>query len=175
MKEQILLKGTFLIAIVSISLACKQVIANENNLVNYTEINAMNQPNDRALSKSVKVVISQLVAREEIRSPSGIPPQLDRDIGFASVFLSLENYRETNKIVTIQNVEIQNASDSKMKHFDFKPRLIELKPLENSIVDIHLRNKTGYDGKYLVKVIVTYKIDGIIETIESKAVEVNRH
>ena len=105
----------------------------------------------------------------------GIPPQGNRDIGFATVFVSLENHDLKNQTVIIKKIEVRNVSDRKLQSFSFQPKQIELKPLENSVIDIHLTNKIGYAGKDQVKAIITYQIGEEVNKIESEAVDVDRH
>lgn len=57
----------------------------------------------------------------------------------------------------------------------FESKQVELKPLENSVIDIHLTNKTGYLGQERVKALVTYQIGNQMEKIESEAVDIGRH
>ena len=118
---------------------------------------------------------SPLLAWTQITPPNGVPIEPNRDIGFASVFLILENHQETNQTVTIQNIEIRNISDNQLQHFRSEAKQIDLKPLENSVIDIHLTNKTGYVGQDRVKAIVTYQIGKEVNIIESEPVEVDRH
>ncbi len=138
--------------------------------------------NGQPLPKQESTIFSEhvmtkvsLLSMEENLPPIGIPPQPNRDIGFATVFLSLENHQEQNQRVTIQKIEIQNASDNQSQPFHFERRQIELKPLENSMINIELSNKTGYVGQDLVKAIVTYQIGGEVNVIESEPVAVDRH
>jgi hypothetical protein len=178
MKGKLLLKATLLACIISISLACKQRIANESSFGRDEASNsasAVNQQRDKKMSELVKVIISQLIAREEIRPPLGISPQPNRDIGFASIFVNLENHQDINQSVTIQKIEIRNIGDNRLQFFTFESRRIELKPLENSVIDIQLTNKTGYVGQGKVKAIVTYQVGNQVEKIESEVVDIDRH
>lgn len=148
------------------------------NSCNYLPRDFHSQPSSHLQSKAVnkKVMIKiSLLSQENKLPPLGIPPQKNRDIGFATVFVSLENHDLKNKTVIIKNIEVRNVSDQKLQSFRFKPKKIELKPLENSVIDIHLTNKTGYSGKDRVKAIITYQIGEEVNKIESQAVEVNRH
>jgi hypothetical protein len=125
--------------------------------------------------KNILVKVTSLIAREEKTPPIGMPTQKNRDIGFASVFLSLENHVEKNKIVMIQKIEIRNLVNGKSQSFNFKPKRIELKPLENSQVAFHLTNKTGYSGQDKVKALITYQIGEEVKKIESQPVEIDKH
>jgi len=177
MRKKRLLAGVILGFLTATSLLYSQVIAKENN-PHQTKMNqTMNLKQTNQMADQIQVVakISQLLATEEIRPPLGVKPDPTRDIGFASVFLSLENHQETNQTITIQNIEIRNVSDNQLQDFSFESKEIELKPLENSVIDIHLTNKTGYLGQDQVKAIVTYQIGDQVYTIESEFVEVDRH
>ena len=128
----------------------------------------------KAVNKKVMIKVS-LLSQENKLPPLGIPPQPNRDIGFATVFVSLENHQMKNQTVIIKKIEVRNVSDRKLQSFSFQPKRIELKPLENSVIDIHLTNKIGYSGKDRVKAIITYQIGEEVNKIESEAVEVDRH
>jgi hypothetical protein len=131
---------------------------------------------ETAMSDQTVVSIKsiRLLVREERISPPGIPPQANRDIGFASVFIHLENHCEENVTFVIQKIEIRNVSDGRLQAFSQPPQEIQLKPLEISEVVFHLTNKTGYSGQDKVKAIVTYQIGDRVNVIESEPVEVNR-
>jgi hypothetical protein len=115
-----------------------------------------------------------LIAREQNRPPLGVPVDPQRNIGFASVFVRLENPQANPITVTITNVEIRNLADGKLQNFKQPPQKINLKPLENSEVVFQLANKTGYIGKDKVKVVVIYKIGKKTSIIESESVEISR-
>lgn len=148
------------------------------NSCNYLPRDLYSQPSShlqsQAVNKKVMIKVS-LLSQENKLPPLGIPPQKNRDIGFATVFVNLENHDLKNKTVIIKNIEVRNLSDHKLQSFSFQPKQIELKPLENSVIDIHLTNKTGYSGKDRVKAIITYQIGEEVNKIESQAVEVDRH
>ena len=114
--------------------------------------------------------------------PKGVRPQPNRDIGFASVFLRIENTKEENTILTIKNVEIRNASDGTVQAFSRPPQEIHsipeeirLTPLANAEIGFHFTNKTGYLGQDKVRAIVTYQIGEQVSVVMSDPVEVNRH
>lgn len=177
-RNKILIGKIILGYLVAMFLVYSQVITQESNLFEATATNQTIKAkniNSMPDSTHVSIKVSQLIAREELRSPLGVSSQTNRDIGFASVFLSLENHQETNQSIIIQNVEILNISDRQLQSFTFEPKKIELKPLENSVIDIHTTNKTGYIGQDRVKAIVTYQIGDHINVIESKSVEIDRH
>ena len=148
------------------------------HIVNSEQDSSLNQDNLTKINQSqedMNIININLIAQEAIRPPLGVIPQTNRDIGFATVFLQLENPQQTNLNIFLKNIEIRNVSDRQLQAFHFSPQEIQLKPLENSTIDIHLANKIGYVGKDLVKAIVTYQIGKQVNTIESEAVEVDLH
>ncbi|WP_339376459.1 hypothetical protein [Calothrix sp. NIES-2098] len=124
--------------------------------------------NNNSLIKKVT-----LIARQENLPTLGIPDAPQRNIGFASVFIYLENPQLNTVIVKIRKVEICNLLDGKLQNFQSQYKEIELKPLENSEIAIKLANKSGYAVHDRVKAVVTYDINNQSNTIESEAVTVN--
>lgn len=114
-----------------------------------------------------------LLAREETVPPLGVTVDPQRNIGFASVFLRLENPQASPITVTITKVEIRNISDNQLQDFHQLPQEIHLKPLENSEIVFNLTNKHGYIGKDQVKAVVTYQVADQTSMIESDTVEIN--
>jgi len=133
------------------------------------------------LQKEIKLPVNKtmmkvsLIAREEKLPPIGAKPDANRDIGFATVFLNLENHQEKNQTIIIQNVEIYSITDHQLQPFTFASKQIELRPLENAMIDMHLSNKIGYCGKEQVKAVVTYQIGDHLVKVESESVDVERH
>jgi hypothetical protein len=123
-----------------------------------------------------KIMIKvSLIAREEKLPSIGIRPDANRDIGFATVFLNLENHQEKNQTIIIQNIEIYSIADNQLQPFVFTSKQIELRPLENAMIDMHLTNKAGYLGQGRFKAVVTYKIGDRLDEVESESVDVERH
>jgi hypothetical protein len=147
------------------------------NVLAGTSSNSFNAPvsmtdkTDRTPSiKSVK-----LQAREDQHGfRTGQPSKRDRDIGFADVFLWLENPQEVNTRLVIQRIEIRDALTGKVHLASTRPQEILLGPLENSVNDFHLTNKSGYSGGGKVKAVVIYQIGDRVTLIESSPVEVDR-
>jgi hypothetical protein len=135
------------------------------------DINIMNE----SKIENIRILVSQFIATEENLQPLGINTQRDRDIGFASVFIRLENNINSNQVVTIQNLEVVNVNDGKLQPFDFRPQQIHLNPLEYATLDLHLTNKTGYVGQDKVKAIVTYQIGDQVNIAESAPVAIDRY
>ncbi|NMF59612.1 hypothetical protein [Pseudanabaena yagii] len=124
----------------------------------------------------IKIMLkTSLMAREENLPSIGVRPDTNRDIGFATVLLTLENHQEKNQKIIIQNIEIYSVADNQLQPFAFTSKQIELRPLENAMIDMHLTNKTGYLGQGRVKAVVTYQIDDQLDKVESESVNVERH
>ncbi|MFZ4641322.1 MAG: hypothetical protein ACOYMP_13095 [Nodosilinea sp.] len=137
---------------------------------------AVTPPPPQAVKLSTQAVITKvtLLPREEKLPAIGVSPASNRDIGFATVFLSLENHHEQKQTITIQKIEIQSGSGRQVQPFAFEARQIELKPLENSVIDVHLTNKTGYLGGEAVKAVVTYQVGNQVQMMGSEVVDVDR-
>lgn len=124
--------------------------------------------------KNISISEVTLQAREEKKLPLGATPNPNRNIGFASVFIRLENPHEADVNLTIKNIEIRNTSDKKVQMAQSSPQEILLKPLENSEEVFRLTNKTGYSKNNKVKAVITYQIGEQEEIIESKPTEIER-
>jgi len=124
----------------------------------------------------IKIMLkTSLIAREEKLPAIGIRPDTNRDIGFATVLLTLENHQEKNQTIIIQNIEIYSVADNQLQPFAFTSKQIDLKPLENAMIDLHLTNKTGYLGQGRVKAVVTYQIGARLDKVESESIDVELH
>lgn len=124
---------------------------------------------DGLLIKSVT-----LQARDEGSLPIGVTPDPNRDIGFATVFMHLENHTEANVKLTIEHIEIRNTSNGEVQLKMFSPQTIVLHPLEYSEEVFQLTNKTGYSSHNRVKAVINYQVGEQVSTIESAPVEVER-
>ena len=167
MKIQFLLRFVILLGLVETITACGVL----STYANY-QSDSLPAPTMNSNKSLVKKVI--LIAREENLPPLGVPIDPQRNIGFASVFLRLENPQLTSVTVRVTKVEIRSLSNGDLQSFQQSLQEIQLKPLENSEVVLQLTNKSGYIGRDQVKAIVTYKIAEEISIIESEAVEVSR-
>jgi len=122
----------------------------------------------------VTVTVS-LAAKEDTLAPLGIPPKPDRDLAFATVFVTLANQRETNQSVTLHTLEIRTEPEQQREPFAFMPRTVELKPLEHAVLDIHLRKPTVFLAKDRVKAMLRYQVGpGAVQTVASEAVAIER-
>jgi hypothetical protein len=159
-----------LLMVIATSTSCRHALFAQANNVEQTPVGETN------MSSATDLFIRRVTlrAREEKRPPLGVPPQLNRDIGFASVFLKIENLTEANATLRVDKIEIRNASNSHLQAFSYSPQDIHLKPLEHSEIVFHLTNKTGYSGQDNVKAVVTYQTAGQVSVVESEPVEVKR-
>jgi hypothetical protein len=98
-----------------------------------------------------------LLAREELYPPSGTLPQRDRPIGFASVFLSLENPELEDVVIVLEAIEVRSLGNERQS-FEFSPTEIRLRPLERSELVFHLSNSVGYTRHEPMQAIATYRV-----------------
>lgn len=126
-------------------------------------------------STNVSIKILTLLAREERKPPVGVSPAANRDIGFASVFLRLENTNKEDATLIVKTIQIQNIADNSIQMASKSPQSIHLKPLENLENAFHLTNKTGYSGQDKVKAVIIYQLGDQVQVIESIPVKVKRH
>ena len=115
-----------------------------------------------------------LQAREEKNPPVGQPLSTDRNIGFADIFLQLENHREVPAVVLIEKIQIQAVTTGRVYMALTAPQTIHLRPLEYSAQDFHLTNKTGFAGQGAIQAIVTLNIADQSITLTSPALSVDR-
>ncbi|NJP12415.1 MAG: hypothetical protein HC866_25555 [Leptolyngbyaceae cyanobacterium RU_5_1] len=115
-----------------------------------------------------------LIAREERFPPVGESPKRDRDIGFASIFLRLENDTQADATVVIQRIELRGLPDNAVQMVTSVSQTIHLKPLEYAVHAVHLSNKRGYSKQNLVQAVVTYQSNGQVRAIASTPVEITR-
>lgn len=124
-----------------------------------------------------------LQVREERRAPIGLAtttgsssrqPPIDRYIGFANVFLTLTNPEHHDTTIVIRRIEIRDVKTEAVYLTTPSPTVIRLRPLENSVNDVHLMNKTGLPGHEPVKAVVYYEIEHRPGIIESQPVAVTR-
>jgi hypothetical protein len=122
----------------------------------------------------VTVTVS-LAAKEDTLPPLGLPPKPDRDLAFATVFVTLANQLETNQSVTLHALEIRTEPGQQPDPFAFTPQTVELKPLEHAVLDIQLRKPTLFLAKDRVKATVRYQVGpGPVLTVASEAVAIER-
>lgn len=130
---------------------------------------------DSAMIFTTNVSIQNITlnAREDRLPPLGKPIDHDRNIGFADVFLKIENPKQEPITLVIHSIEIQD-SNSAVQLASQSPQEFHLKPLENSVNDFHLTNKTGYLTQGKVKAVINYQIAGVTHIAESSLVEISR-
>lgn len=133
-----------------------------------------NDPTAMHMTNGIAIANVTLTARDERHLPPGQRPTSDRDIGFADVFVQLQNTTEQTATVIIQSIEIRNAFGGRVQLISQTPQTVHLHPLENSSLDFHLTNKTGYSRGDRVKAVIHYQIQDQIQTIESAPVVIER-
>lgn len=116
-----------------------------------------------------------LDAREEQQLPPGQPPTANRDIGFAAVFVQLENTQNADISLNVQKIEIRDAGSGSVQLATTSPQVIRLRPLENAVNDFHLTNRRGYRQGDRVKAVITLQANGETRVIESDTVVVERY
>lgn len=170
MSDEIERVKLFVLLTLAISTACSSARLTG---VNHLQVSANS---DTAMISTTNISIKSvtLLAREERMPPDGASHQQNRDIGFASVFLRLENLKQEDVHLTIRSIEIQNTVDGKVQLVSSSPQEILLRPLENSELAFHLTNKTGYSSLGKVKAVLTYQMGESVGTLESRPVEVER-
>ena len=165
------LSKLFFFLVLTTCTACSPIRFSSTSNLPTNFMKEMNMP----ITENLPIKNITLVPREERIPPKGVSPHPNRDIGFADVFVHLENSQETIIKIKIQKIEIRNASDSKLQDFSFVPQTVELKPLENSELVFHLSNKTGYVGQDKVKAVLAYQVKNQVRVIESEPVTVNNN
>jgi hypothetical protein len=157
-----------------IAIACFLQSANAaNKPVKKTTVNKTNKCT-MSSTQGIVVKTVNLISTEEKKPPIGTTVKPNRDIGFASVFLSLENQNLADANFVIKSIEIRNVSDNSLQNFQSICETVKLKPLENSTVAFNLTNKTGYKTNGKVKAIIKYQLGSQIKKVESPAVEVDK-
>ena len=126
------------------------------------------------IQSNISIKITNFSAREEKRPPVGTPSEANRDIGFASLFLRIDNIKEENASLTIKSIQIQNVTTGNIQMATYSSQEVSLKPLENSEKVFHLTNQTGYTEQGQVKAIITYQIENQVLVIESSPEKVDR-
>lgn len=116
-----------------------------------------------------------LMAREEKTPPPGQPVTPDRPIGFAAVFLQIENPTQEAMTVVIEKIQIRDALTGQVKIESEAPQSVHLRPLENSTNDFHLTSRVGYGVGDHLKAVVTYQVNGQRQVIESGPIAIERH
>ncbi len=116
-----------------------------------------------------------LDAREEQQLPPGQSPTANREIGFAAVFVQLENTQNAEISLNIQKIEIRDAVSGSVQLATTSPQVIRLRPLENAVNDFHLTNRIGYRRGDRVKAVITLQVNGETRVIESDTVVVERY
>ncbi len=134
---------------------------------------AMNRP--AASTQLLDVTLFKsltLIAQQEAQLPDGAIDSPDRPIGFASIFLTLENPSDRIQTLELLKVEVIAMDNGSIQLSSDETQIIKLMPLENAVLDVQLNNLEGYGTEGEVKAIATYRIHETVHSIESTAVEV---
>jgi hypothetical protein len=136
----------------------------------------IHSPRDAAMTMTktgINIHQVNLIAWEEKSLPLGSKPDPQREIGFASVVIALENRSQHLVPVTIQQVQVRNLFGVQLTAT--QPITLALRPLERVDYPIRLTNKTGFSGFGQVRAIATLNINGETQVVESDAIAVQRH
>lgn len=130
-------------------------------------------PNEVLMSSnSVAIKAVRLIAKEQRKPLIGQLPTSNRDIGFATVFLTIENQAQEDANLVIEHIQIEDAKSASVQLENQGQIEVRLKPLENSVNDFHLANKVGYSTQNRVQAIVTCRIGQQIHVVTSDSVDV---
>lgn len=113
-----------------------------------------------------------LQAREEEFSPLGQPPKADRPISFATVFLSFENPIERDQTLQIDRIDIIDRHSQTSILNSSAAQTLTLRPLEHSIIDIHLQSRQNYGKSSQLQAIVRYHIAGQTNSLTMQSLPV---
>lgn len=131
-----------------------------------------------------------LIAHEEPLAPLGQPRQSDRPIAFAAVFLQLENPDDRVQWLTLEKVQVIDATPTAPNHragsaepaepaiylASEAPQTVKLMPQERATLDIQLSSPKGYgepgERPNAVKAIATYRIHETRYSAESPPVPI---
>ncbi|MBL1174122.1 hypothetical protein [Pantanalinema sp. GBBB05] len=162
-----MLKTLIPLSLIISAIACNHLLAQDSS------VPLASKP---TMSATTQLSIQQvtLSAREELRRPLGQPDAPNRPIGFADVVLTLTNPEQRDMTIVIRRIEIRDVKTEAIYLTTSLPTLIRLHPLENSVNDVHLLNKTGFPGHDAVKAVVYYEIEQRLGIIESQPVAVTR-
>ncbi|MEB3213476.1 MAG: hypothetical protein VKL39_19160 [Leptolyngbyaceae bacterium] len=99
-----------------------------------------------------------LIAQEEAQTPLGEPTHPNRPIGFASIFLIIENPVDDECRLIVRSLDVIDSETGRLLLHQARPQIIPLMPLENATIDIHLTNHMGYGDARTVKAIAHYQV-----------------
>lgn len=155
------------------ALIAYSVTANGSNLPH----NLMPTSSKPVMDTTLLLKSVSLQAREEELAPLGRPPQADRPISFATVFLAFENPNLQIKQITIEQVTIVDCLSQRSLLTLPHPQVLTLNPMEHSTIDIQLNQPKPYGATGSVEAIVTYRLVdkmGASNQLRSAAVSIDR-
>ena len=115
-----------------------------------------------------------LQARDERILPPGTAAEGDRDIGFATVFMDIENHQESTIELTLEAIDIRNTANGEIQLATDMPQQVILRPLEYAKHAFQLTNTSGYSHHHEVKAVIHYRVNEQSGILESAPVEVDR-
>lgn len=124
------------------------------------------------ISSQVSIKLATLMAREELLPPIGSNKKQDYPTKSAAVFVELENLQQSDVKVIVQKIEIRNQASDRLELVDQNPQEITLRSLQSLVHDFHLTQPGTYEKPGQVKAIVTLKINGQTQVVESNVIEV---
>jgi hypothetical protein len=113
-----------------------------------------------------------LIANEQPLPPLGEAPIADRPVSFAAIFIQMENPSDRPQWVTLEQVQVVDASDRTEILRSAAPQSIKLMPLENATIDVQLSSPDSYGKREQVMAIAHYRIGDQLLSLESPAVEI---
>jgi hypothetical protein len=135
---------------------------------------ATTAPTPMTNSTGITIANITLQAREEPWPPAGGVPQPDREIGFAALFCQIENHQLADQAITIDRIEIQDATSGHIYLQTATAQTIRLRPLEHAASDFHLTNQTGFGRATQLQAVLTYTLAGRQATLISAPIDLDR-
>ncbi len=98
----------------------------------------------------------KVTARTEMQPPVGSINAEKRPLGFATIFLDLENTQNVAQQVTIDHIEVQDDR-GRVQWAQMQPQVMTIQPLEYRANDFHLK-QSGSLSRGKVKAVVYYQM-----------------
>lgn len=156
-----------LLVATAVSAGCYSIAANSSSTNHST-------PEGPMISQAVRINNIILLAKEEKRLIPGGDPSPNRDVGFATVLVQLENLTEQETRLTVKQIQILSTAGGQQQMVSPISEEIRLQPLEQSESDFYLSNRTGYSTEGPVKAIVTFQAGEQTYTADSLPIDVRR-
>jgi uncharacterized protein YcfL len=128
------------------------------------------------LSSGIRLNNITVFAHEEAsKPPAKLKTSSRHSVGFASVFLNVENLKQADTSLVIKQIQIQTVADGKVQMAIQPQEKISLSSFQNDEYVYHLSNQAGYPDQHRVKAVVVYHIGDQTETVESDPIEIQRY